>query len=389
MKHDDSLDDLQQIETRATSNKTSVGPVIELRIKDQVRLAFKTQFVDNDHDARARINGEFIYEKKRKRDEWLPLTDGSLKQLELGAQYKLALHSDELLKLVKALGRLYQLVWTEGVPKGRKRYVLAEEEAGIFWQAFNRLTETERKELFESNSELASGVLFTLLKWVMNSPTRNTTLEKLAHASIDQLPDVSIVLGMSAVKEALVFWRDNQTNDDEGIWQNALSQRAFVLSQLFPFPVILIGEKVYVGGKLINNTGGGILDFLVKAESTHSTVLIEIKTPGTPLLGSIYREGYPFSHEVSGAITQVLRYRQKLMMHWDSVMSGELRVIVGEPRCLVIVGNSNELNGKEKKNSFDLQRSRIEGVTVITFDEMFDRLSNLMIVFEKAGRESL
>ena len=142
---------------------------------------------------------------------------------------------------------------------------------------------------------------------------------------------------------------------------------------------------MYVGGKLIRNKGGAVLDFLGRAESTLSTVLIEIKTPGTPLLGNVYREGYPFSHHVSGAITQVLRYRQKLMTHWHSVMSEERGVIVGEPRCLVIAGNSSELNNKEKKNSFDLQRTRIEGVTVITYDEMFDRLGNLMAVFEGAG----
>ena len=126
----------------------------------------------------------------------------------------------------------------------------------------------------------------------------------------EQLPGLTALLGLSAVKDALSYWRQNQTNSSEAFWQQALTNRAYVLSQVFAYPVVVICSKAYVGGKQVSNRGGNVVDFLASVESTDAVVLIEIKTPQTKLLGSEYRDGvFPLSGELSGAIAQVLRYR--------------------------------------------------------------------------------
>ena len=47
--------------------------------------------------------------------------------------------------------------------------------------------------------------------------------------------------------------------------------------------------------------------------------LIEIKTPCTELIGNQYRGTYSFSYELSGAINQVLNYRDKLTKEYYSL----------------------------------------------------------------------
>ena len=201
--------------------------------------------------------------------------------------------------------------------------------------------------------------------------------------SVEKLPDLNALVGLAALKEAVEYWDQNRFNSDEEFWQQALSDRVFVLSQLFAFTTVVIREKVYVGSKQVTNRGGNVVDFLSRLKTTDSTALIEIKTPRTKLLASEYRGVFPFSSELSGAVTQVLNYRQSLISEFHAITAEEsTRLTLAEPRCLVIAGDSTELNTNAKKERFDLQRDRIQGVTVVTYDEMFEKLKTLMEVLQ-------
>lgn len=114
-------------------------------------------------------------------------------------------------------------------------------------------------------------------------------------------------------------------------------------------------------------------------------ILIEIKTPLTKLLGSAYRDDvFPLSRDVSAAVAQVLRYRQTLTRSFDNVTSELSRQLtLGEPRCVVIAGDSSELTTQSMKENFELQRERIQGVTIITYDELFLRLNKLVTLLEE------
>jgi hypothetical protein len=153
--------------------------------------------------------------------------------------------------------------------------------------------------------------------------------------------------------------------------------------------VVVIGQKAYVGGKRITNTGGNVVDFLAAVESTDAVVLIEIKTPSTRLLGGEYRSGtYPLSGDLMGAVAQALAYRQSLMRDYNSVVAGSARrLTLGEPRCLVVAGNTQrELSSAAMRESFELQRERLQGVAVVTYDELFRRLARFVGLLE--GREA-
>jgi hypothetical protein len=116
-------------------------------------------------------------------------------------------------------------------------------------------------------------------------------------------------------------------------------------------------------------------------------VLIEIKTPQTHLLGPAYRNNvYPLSPELSGAIAQVLRYRQSLTREFNGLIAGLSKPLtLGEPRCVIVAGRADkELLTPAMRDNFELQRERIHGLTVITYDELFKRLERLVELGESA-----
>ena len=192
-------------------------------------------------------------------------------------------------------------------------------------------------------------------------------------------------LGLAALKDAVAYWRENQANPSEEFWQLAVSTRAYVLSQAFAYPIVVLNSKAYVGGKQTTNTGGNVVDFLATAESTDAVVLIEIKTPSTRVLGPEYRNGaFPLSGELTGAVAQVLRYRQSLTQEFNNVTSNsQTRCTLGEPRCLIIAGHAEkQLKSTAMRESFELQRDRLQGVTIITYDELFGRVGRIIALLE-------
>ena len=154
---------------------------------------------------------------------------------------------------------------------------------------------------------------------------------------------------------------------------------------------MIVGTKAYVGGKAIDNKGGKVVDFLVKNNITDTLAIIEIKTPVTNLLGAIYRNGvHNTSKDLSGAVQQVLAYRDSLSRERDSLLNkGTLSAEILDPNCIVIIGHARkELVSSEMKKSFELFRQQLKDVEIVTYDEMFYRTSRLVTVLEHGLEES-
>lgn len=370
-----------EITTRSTSLKTAVSDPIELRVTDRVRLVFVPVLVENSTHPEASVDGYFVYQRKTVSDTWIPIQTVSLSTLKSNEGFKLELSSEEVLNLFRGLESRYHIHKQHGVPRGEARFV----RLGASLTRFLSLSESELTLFLNAHNEDAAMTLAKLIKWLANSSQRGDTLKRFMATAHEQLPDLNAVLGLAAVKEALAQWEMHKANVDEEFWQKTLAERSFVLSQVFAYPVIVIQQKAYVGGKQITNTQGNTVDFFGRTESSGSAILIEIKTPGTGLLGGVYRNGvYPLSRELSGAISQILRYRQSLINEFQTLTSG-LKMVIDEPRCIVIAGANTELDTDEKKQSFGLVRERLQGVTVITYDELFGKLRRLLRLFESSS----
>jgi hypothetical protein len=208
----------------------------------------------------------------------------------------------------------------------------------------------------------------------------------LAHAAIVFERDLKDVVwhgygkvGADQLGEALELWEQNEDNDDEEFWQQTITERPFLLEQLCGAPVVIQKGKAYVGGKGVSNTGGGVLDFLLRQEVMENVALLEIKTPTEALLrNASYRAGiYGPSEALGGSIVQVTTYRQSLLTDFNTIAKDELFEAFN-PRCLLLVGNAkSELADKDRRKSFELFRRGLRDLDVVTYDELFARVRAL------------
>jgi hypothetical protein len=189
---------------------------------------------------------------------------------------------------------------------------------------------------------------------------------------------------VEVLRSAVQVWQSNALNDDEEFWQRTLGQYSFVLAQVFAAPVVILSGKAYVGGKSVENTGGNIADFLFHNQLTDRTALVELKTPTTPLLTSRpYRNGvFSPSPDVTGAVAQVSSYAAKLAEDVMLRMESKTRFDPARSECVVVVGTAaTELADADQRRSFELYRSELRNVRVVTYDELFAKVATLLSLF--------
>ena len=183
-------------------------------------------------------------------------------------------------------------------------------------------------------------------------------------------------------QEILDVWEKNQENGDEEFWQVFLKENPCIIAQATPRYILKLGQKCFLGGKNIENKGGNIIDFLYVTSSSNNVVLVEIKTPLTKLVGSLYRaNAYALTEELSGTIVQVLNYRDELLKNYYTLTGNDpsLKFSAFNPKCFVIAGNLEleNLNSIQRK-SFELFRSASNVVEIMTFDELFGKMRDLV-----------
>jgi antiviral defense system Shedu protein SduA len=182
---------------------------------------------------------------------------------------------------------------------------------------------------------------------------------------------------------ALDSWDRLEHENKEEYWQDLISQTPSCLLPLLGGRAYELRGKCYVGGKSFNNKGGNVLDFL--AVHPGNSACIEIKTPGTLLMSkrNQYRNNvYLPSDELVGACVQVLESRRRLIENLISLnheVEEVFRVSAPSPACYVIIGNlETEKLKASQRTSFELFRSSLRDVNVVTFDELFNGLKSLI-----------
>ena len=135
---------------------------------------------------------------------------------------------------------------------------------------------------------------------------------------------------------------------------------------------------MYTGGTNASGSGGKNVDFGLINKQTSNTALLEIKTPLTPLLASEYRKVFPPSSDLSGSVTQVQNYKYKLLKHLTTIQDGIEPFDAVNVATYVVLGNCSTLSNQEQKRSFELYRRNLSNTIVLTYDEVFERLSILL-----------
>lgn len=107
----------------------------------------------------------------------------------------------------------------------------------------------------------------------------------------------------------------------------------------------------------------------------------------TELIGNQYRGTYSFSYELSGAINQVLNYRDKLTKEYYSLchQSSEPFEVLS-PKCVVIIGKMASLTPGQVA-AFENFRNSLSNVLILTFDELYQRIVDLIAVLSESPNQ--
>jgi hypothetical protein len=365
----------------STSKATAQGESLVLRETLTTRLIFKPLIVENQRNARQPVKGSFVFQRKRKGDRWEDHNELQLSNLRAEEWVKLDLSSAELDALMHHVAGLYRLYQAEGVPKGKTRFVKVDDET-------ISLEGIDFPQLLKLAGKVEADVFAYMVDWALKLGNARDVLARLGSLATEDLQRLNSLVGLSALKRVLAEWEANQTNATEEFWQRTLQANAFVLSQVFAFPILIIKEKAYIGGKMVDNQGGHLADFLAANPITRNAVIIEIKSPTTKILGKAYRAGvYSTSEELSGAINQVVNYRYSLVTDFLSIRREHEGVLdVFSPQCLVIAGHAGrELTGIDQRKTFEMLRHNTKDVLVITYDELFAKTRLLIETLEGDG----
>jgi hypothetical protein len=195
-----------------------------------------------------------------------------------------------------------------------------------------------------------------------------------------------VYMGHSAGRliDLMKVWDSNRDNSDEGFWQTILGDHAYAFSQLFSVPVTFIEGTAYVGGTQLDGKNGRYLDFMLSGGSANHAILVEIKTPVSSLLGAKYRGNvYPPSKEVGGAVVQITDYCDVLRGNVVQLTRERgLELNTFNPRRIVLIGDyDKQLVDAKRRSSFELFRSSLAGVEIVTFDEFFKKIEHLAKLF--------
>jgi hypothetical protein len=362
---------VEKITTKSTSSISADTNDIVLRETITTRLIFRPQLVTNNHNPKASVKGTFIFQRKGKNDVWENIHDMTLSNMKKGEGISLQLHSQEVLSLYGGITNLYKLYMVSGIPQGNQTFINVNNKL----EAVAKLSEEDFNQLVEAGKDIGISALLRLLKWASNITPISDVIDRLERSDISKIRSLS---GIAMLQEAKTIWENNSDNLNEEFWQSQFAERSYLLEQIFTYPVVLIKDKAYVGGKSIDNSGGNIVDFLYKNTLTNSVMLLEIKTPATHILGKEYRKGiYNVSQELTASALQILDYKKSLIENFNG-LNVDNNFDTYDPPCKVIIGNTSELDNSNKKKSFELFRRHFNGVEVLTYDEVFLRISNLL-----------
>ena len=382
--HDMTTDTVDVISTSTVTANTSP---ITLSQTEILRFKFLPTLVDNKKEPNKSVSGKLLYEKKRKNDSYFPSeTAGSSVKVSRGAVkvgdwMEFQLNTSETYELYQGLKHLYALYDDIGeIPYGSATYTRVDSSLRQFLSIIQNDPLAARMIGNEENYDLFK----TLLRLITQTSSLDSLKKSLAELQDENAQHLAMSLNIVKLQRVATLMADNLDNNSEEFWQTTVfKENQWVLAQIFACPCTIFSDKAYVGGKGVDNSGGNLCDFIYQNRLSQNVALIEIKTPCTEIIGNSYRGTYSFSHELSGAVNQVLNYRDNLTKSYYTLChqsASQFEVL--SPKCVVIIGKLASMNSTQIA-AFESFRNSLSGVQILTFDELYQRVIDLIAILSE------
>ena len=170
----------------------------------------------------------------------------------------------------------------------------------------------------------------------------------------------------------------------EDVWQKFFEDNKWIFGYGLNYVILRLERpQAHVVGATVEGTGAQKTDFLASSGPSKFTVLVEIKTPQTPLLRGkdpIRSGAWSLNTELTDALAQI----NANVEGWGSEGQNSIsnRQFMTErnlphtvkPKGIIVIGTLRSINQDQTKlNTFELFRKSIHGVEILTFDELYDR----------------
>lgn len=195
------------------------------------------------------------------------------------------------------------------------------------------------------------------------------------------------------------FIKELKLNSErEGYWQKFFEQNKWIFGYGLNYQILKQEQsQPHYGGMRVDRRGGQKGDYLTSTSGDiNFTVLVEIKTPATPLLqgtGEIRSGAWSLSKQLTDALSQI----QTNMSTWDKQGSEhpdnrdnfERRgVYTVQPKGIIVIGVLAQLNSRSKRETFQRFRKSIHGIDILTFDELYERAKFIVEYTEQGPSHS-
>ena len=370
------------IDLVSTSLRTADASPIVLNATDMIQTKFIPKIVDNPNDPQKSVSGKLVHEKKRKAGTEFPTERLTKRSVKVGDgevnAIEIALDTSETYTLFEGIKALYELHGEIGVtPLGSGTFARVDSSFRQF-QAIISSDPSAARMLGQSENFELVRMLLQIITQAESLDSLKNGLHELSEVNISALSDAT---NITKLEKALVLLDENMDNADEESWQTIFTDNQWILSQVFSCPYTIFEKKAYMGGKGLNNRHGNVCDFIYQNRLTQNIALIEIKTPCTDLFGRQYRGTYSLSADMSGAVNQVLNYKDNMTKEYYAICRNtDMPFELINPKCVVVIGKVGSLT-VDQINTFENYRNSLSNVTVITFDELRMRVCDMIQLY--------
>lgn len=351
----------EQYEFERTSNQSAVGTYKVLAETESTRLILCYEAVQNPKNPDAKIKIAFVHQRKSPKGEWEDAPKVPLSSLKAGEQVKFNLHTEPTLKLHEQLKNLYAVAASGKIGTGTTKLVVGRDE-----------------EIIQTDAKRANVIKLLL--------TRGHSQE-IWNELVRTNPDLATRLSYARIhaERTLTLQRFNANltaNQPEGWWQDFFEKNTWIFGYGLNYQILKsIQAQPRYGGLTVTGRGVQKGDYLQRTEATVKfTVLVEIKRPGTHLLGSEqYRNGaWELGGELAGGVSQM--HANCSTWEKEGSRSEENQealtrqgIFTVQPKGILVIGHTNQLTDLHKRSTFEMFRRNTLNPEILTFDELYER----------------
>jgi len=352
---------VEQYEVKTTSRQSATISDKVLVETATTRLILRPELIQNPNNPEATVRITLVHQRKSGTGKWENAPTKPLSILKADEQVNFSLRTEATLKLYRQLQNLFAIGAKGRIGYGESKLIVGREE-----------------EIIQTNAGRAKVIKLLLAKGYSDDIWKTL---------VDADPDLATQFSYARIHEerrkALEAFRLNLAQKrGEEWWQDFFEKNTWIFGYGLKYQILKsVQPQPSYGG--INVAGKGLEkgDFLQRSEAEIKfTVLVEIKRPDSLLLGNKpYRNGaWQLGEELTGGVSQIhANCRRWEVEGAQTERNRELlqqrRVYTVQPKGILVVGTTGQLNSIEKRNTFELFRRNVFNPEILTFDELYAR----------------